>query len=75
MRNLIALKRKALGMTQEELASILKISRPYLSDLENGKYNVSGKLMLKIANALGCKVEEIFFDDTVNHAEQKPKAG
>ncbi|GAW28953.1 helix-turn-helix transcriptional regulator [Carboxydocella sp. ULO1] len=75
MRNLIALKRKALGMTQEELASILKISRPYLSDLENGKYNVSGKLMLKIANALGCKVEEIFFDDAVNHAEQKPKAG
>lgn len=75
MKNTITEKRKSLGMTQEELAKLLKISRPYLSDIENGKYNVSGRLMLKIANALGCKVEEIFFDDTVNHAEQKPKAG
>ena len=70
MENRIAEKRKALGITQEQLAKLLNISRPYLSDIENGKHNVSGRLMLKIAKVLNCKVEEIFFEDTVNHTEQ-----
>lgn len=70
LRNRIAETRKAQGITQGELAKKTNITRPYLSDIENGKYSPGGVLLLRIARALNVKVEDIFFDDGVNHAEQ-----
>ena len=71
MQNKIADFRKKRGVTQDELAQKVDVSRPYLSDIENGKSSPGGPLMLKIAKAFNAKVEEIFFEDTVRHTEQK----
>lgn len=55
--------REAIGMSQEELAAKSKVSRTIISGLETGNINATttGTLM-KIANALGKKVSDIFFD-------------
>lgn len=60
MDNKIAEFRKRLGMSQEDLAQLVGVSRPYLSDIENRKYSPSGPLLLKIAKALGENVETVF---------------
>ncbi|MEQ8235280.1 MAG: helix-turn-helix domain-containing protein [Syntrophomonadaceae bacterium] len=48
------------------LAHHIGISRPYLSDIENCKRQLSGQVMLKIARYLEVPVEEIFFADNVH---------
>lgn len=63
MRNKISVFRKGLNMTQDDLAKAVGVSRPYLSDIENDKYNPGGALMLKISKALGVSAEDIFSDD------------
>lgn len=66
IRNIIAKIRNKENITQEELAQRSNISRVSLSAIENGTVP-NGDTMLNIAKALNKKVEEIFFDDTVNH--------
>jgi transcriptional regulator with XRE-family HTH domain len=51
--------REALGMTQERLAEILGISRPSVSQIENGKRRLSAEELLKMAKALGASADEI----------------
>lgn len=51
--------RAAKGMTQEELANKAQISRPNISSIENGKYNVRLDTLHKIAEALGVEIELI----------------
>lgn len=68
--NQVSHVRKNLGITQEELAQNVGISRPYLSDIENCKRQLSGTVMLRIARCLGMQVEEIFFTDNVLHEGQ-----
>lgn len=56
-------KRKERNMTQEQLAAEAGVSRATISSLESGKEMVaSTKTITKIANALKCKVSEIFYD-------------
>lgn len=45
------------NLTQDELALILGVSRPYVSMIENGKRVPSPELRLKISKALGVPVE------------------
>ena len=52
--------RKANGITQEELASILEVSRQTIGSLENGRYNPSIILAFKIAKYFGLTIEDIF---------------
>ncbi|MDH4419969.1 helix-turn-helix transcriptional regulator [Bacillus cereus] len=52
--------RKEKGITQEDLASKVGITRAYLSNLENGKHKPSLNVALKIANILESTVEKIF---------------
>lgn len=40
------------GYTQKELASKLSISQNYLSEIENGRYDISLTLLCKIADVL-----------------------
>lgn len=70
INNLVSKFRKQRGITQHELAQSVGITRPYLSDIENCKRQVSGEVMLKIARHLQVKVEEIFFADDVHHGER-----
>ncbi|MFJ8529668.1 helix-turn-helix transcriptional regulator [Bacillus sp. NPDC094106] len=60
--NLLAQARKKIGMSQEKLAKEVKISRQYLSEIENGKKQPSVIIAIKIAKALNIKVEDIFFE-------------
>ena len=52
--------RKSNGITQEELASILEVSRQTIGSLENGRYNPSIILAFKIAKYFGLTIEDIF---------------
>lgn len=61
--------RELLGLTQEEIATKANISRPFLSDIENGKKVPTINVAFSIARALNRKIGEIFFDINVNHGE------
>ena len=52
--------RKARGMTQEDLAEILEVSRQTVGSLENGRYNPSILLAFKIARLFHTTIEEVF---------------
>ena len=49
--------RKSQGITQEELAKRTGVSRPNISRFESGTYNPSLEMMVKIAAALGMKLQ------------------
>jgi len=52
--------RKAKGITQEELANTLEVSRQTVGSLENGRYNPSIILAFKIARFFDVSIEEVF---------------
>lgn len=58
--------RARLGMDQATLAQKVGCRRETIGNIENGRYNPSLKLGMKIAHELGEPVEDIFFfsDDT-----------
>lgn len=60
MKNKLEQIRKDRGITQEELANILEVSRQTVNSLENGRYNPSILLAFKIAKVFGLQIEEIF---------------
>jgi putative transcriptional regulator len=60
MNNIIKDLRKQNNMTQEELASLCKVSRQTIISLENGKYNPSIMLAHKIALIFKSSIEEVF---------------
>lgn len=52
-------KRKALSLSQEQLAFEAGIERVYVSWLENGHKQPTFQTMLKLARALGCLASEL----------------
>ena len=60
MKNRLEEIRKERGITQEELAAILEVSRQTIGSLENGRYNPSILLAFKIARYFQMSIEEIF---------------
>lgn len=50
--------RKKEGVSQEDLADLAGLDRTYISDIENGKRNVSIETIFKIADALKTTVNE-----------------
>lgn len=60
MKNRLEEIRKARGLTQEELARSLAVSRQTVNSLEKGRYNPSILLAIKIARFFGMMVEDIF---------------
>jgi len=48
-------------ITQDELAKQLHVSRQTIHAIENGKFNPSVTLALKLAEFFDCQVEDIFF--------------
>jgi DNA-binding XRE family transcriptional regulator len=47
-------------LTQQQLADLIGCSRQTIHSIESGKFVPSVELALKIAKALGCKVEDLF---------------
>ena len=60
MKNRLEELRRQRGIRQEELALALKVSRQTIGSLENGRYNPSIGLSVKIARYFGLCMEEIF---------------
>lgn len=70
MKNNLEELRKQNGINQEELADTLKVSRQTISSLENGRYNPSIILAIKIARYFKKTVEEIFiYEEDKNEKE------
>lgn len=60
MKNNLEKLRREKGISQEELANNLKVSRQTISSIENGRYNPSIILAFKIARYFNMKIEDIF---------------
>lgn len=60
MKNKLEEIRKENGITQEELARAVEVSRQTIGSLENGRYNPSIILAFKIARFFNLTIEEIF---------------
>lgn len=52
--------RARLELTQAELAERVGVSRKTINTVENGVFTPSATLALKLARALGVKVEQVF---------------
>ena len=60
MKNRLRELREARGLTQEELARALGVTRQTIIAIEKGKYDPSLRLAFKIARFFGVKIEDIF---------------
>ena len=66
MKNIIKDLRKERRISQEELASAVRVTRQTIISLENGKYNASLLLAHEIAKYFGKTIEEVFvFEEEV----------
>ena len=67
MKNKIEELRNTKGLTQEDFANLMEVSRQTISSLENGKYNPSIFLTYKISKFFNLKIEDVFiFEETSN---------
>ncbi|MEE1075819.1 MAG: helix-turn-helix transcriptional regulator [Acutalibacteraceae bacterium] len=60
MNNRIKELRKAHGITQEDLANNVGVTRQTIISLENGKYNASLQLAYNIAKYFNVTIENVF---------------
>ena len=54
-------RRRDLNLTQEEVASRIKTSTPYVGHLESGKRHPSDRIVARLAEVLGLDNRELFF--------------
>lgn len=52
--------RREQGLSQEALANKAEVDRTYVTDVENGRRNISIETLLKIIIALGMSVQDFF---------------
>ena len=60
MENKVEELRKNMGLSQEDLAKDLGISRQTISSIERGRYNPSLELAFTISNYFKTTIEDIF---------------
>lgn len=60
MKNKLEELRRYAGITQEEFAKEMKVSRQTISALEKGRYNPSIILAFKIAKYFEMAIEDVF---------------
>lgn len=61
LRNRVRETRQEKGLTQEALAQAVGVTRQTIISLEKGGYTPSVALALRLAHALGCRVEDLFW--------------
>ena len=61
LRNNLKPIRTRLGMSQQDLANIANVTRQTISGVESGQYAPSVAITLRLAKALGCQVEDLFW--------------
>lgn len=60
MRNNIRVLRAQKGLSQNDLAKLVGVTRQTIISLEKNRYNPSLKLAYKISNVFHVNVEEVF---------------
>lgn len=60
MKNVIRMKRKESGLSQEELAKKCGVSRQTVNAIENDKYDPTLALAFSLARELGTTVDGLF---------------
>ena len=60
--NRIRARRKALNLTQEELAAVADIDRSYIGGVERGERNITFTMLGSICTALKCDIAELTQD-------------
>ena len=63
MKNHVEALRKQMGLSQEEFAKALRVSRQTVSSIETGRYNPSLELAFSISDFFGKPIEEIFIHE------------
>lgn len=68
MQNHLEEMRARKGLTQQELADLVSVSRQTIISLERGRYNPSIILAFKLAHVFGVSVEQLFiYSDEENY--------
>jgi len=76
LRNQLKSIRTRLGLSQQDLAAAAGIARQTIGGIEAELYAPSAMVALRLARALGCRVEEIFWlEDESTLLEAHPAAG
>jgi molybdate-binding protein/DNA-binding XRE family transcriptional regulator len=61
LRNGLRSTRLRLGLSQQDLATMAGVSRQTISSVESGQAALSVTVALRLAKALGCQVEDLFW--------------
>ena len=61
--NKIKVARAERGLTQEQLAARVKVTRQTIGLIEKGKYNPSLQLCLALAKELGKTLDDLFWEE------------
>lgn len=69
----IKLYRKKQKLTQAQLADKANISRSYLADVENNRYNPSVDTLKNLSTALGVNLNQLLSDNEVVSTSDTPK--
>lgn len=54
--------RAALGMSQQDVANLLGVSRQTINAVESGDYNPTIKLCISLCKLLGKTLDELFWE-------------
>ncbi len=66
MKNLkLKAARAAKDWSQQQLAEAVGVSRQTINAIEKGDYNPTIRLCLAICHALGCTLDELFWEETI----------
>lgn len=57
--------RKSAGLTQEKLGEKAEVNYKFIGELERGQVNVSLDSLVRIAEALGVKLGDLFYGERV----------
>ena len=63
LKNNLKAARAEKGVSQEELAHLVGVSRQTISSIETGQFNPTAKLALILCIALDKRFEELFYFD------------
>jgi transcriptional regulator with XRE-family HTH domain len=72
---MIAKRRRALGLTQDQLAERLSMGREAYSRLELGKTSLSVPKLIQLSGALDCGLAELVTDFSPRPSDQGLKIG
>ncbi|HYF92371.1 MAG TPA: substrate-binding domain-containing protein [Symbiobacteriaceae bacterium] len=76
LQNNLRRTRTRLGLSQQDLAGRAGVTRQTISGVEGGLYAPSATVALRLAKALGCRVEDLFWlEEALPEIEAVPAAG